>query len=177
MERDRSFFTEDKTWVRKLAGGNEMGKERTFVLIDTNVFVIDLRYKNDSHYRANRKFLDLVSETGTGFTTVINLLEICGILSFNLSERQLRELWFYFPERYKVTVLPDTSQDSILPSAKVSEVFDLIKERMSFGDAYILAVANKTLPSLATVVTWDKNHFQGKFPSRILTPAEYLSLF
>jgi len=153
-----------------------MGKERTFVLIDTNVFVIDLRYKNDSHYRANRKFLDLVSETGAGFTTVINLLEICGILSFNLSERQLRELWFYFAERYKVTVLPDTSFDSILPSARVSEVFDLIKERMSFGDAYILAIAMKTLPSLPTVVTWDKKHFQGKFPGRILTPAEYLSL-
>jgi len=146
------------------------------ILIDTNVFVIDLRYKNDSHYKANRKFLDLVSEIHSGFTTVINLLEICGILSFNLSERQLRELWFYFPERYKVTVLPDTSIDSILPSARVSEAFDLIKQKMSFGDAYILAVALKIFPSLSMVVTWDKHHFQGKFPGRVLTPGQYLSL-
>ena len=153
-----------------------MGKERTFVLIDTNVFVIDLRYKNDSHYRANRKFLDLVSETRAGFTTVINLLEICGILSFNLSERQLQELWFYFPERYKVTVLPGTGLDDALPSVRVRDVFHLIKERMSFGDAYILAMALKSLPSLSMVVTWDKHHFQGKLTGRVLTPTEYLSL-
>jgi predicted nucleic acid-binding protein len=153
-----------------------MGKERSFVLIDTNVFVIDLRYQNDRHYKVNRKFLDLVGESEAGFTTAVNLLEICGILSFNLSERQLRQLWFYFPERYKVTVLPDTSLDSPIPSATVNELFDLIKERMSFGDAYILAIARKILPSLTTVVTWDKNHFQGKFPGRILTPAEYVSL-
>jgi predicted nucleic acid-binding protein len=153
-----------------------MGKERPFVLINTNVFVIDLRYQNDRHYKVNRKFLDLVGESEAGFTTAINLLEICGILSFNLSERQLRQLWFYFPERYKVTVLPDTSLDSPLPSATVNELFDLIKERMSFGDAYILAIARKILPSLTTVVTWDKNHFQGKFSGRILTPAEYVSL-
>lgn len=153
-----------------------MGKERTLVLIDTNVFVIDLRYKEDRHYKVNRKFLDLVSEVRSGYTTVINLLELCGILSFNLSEKQLRELWCYFPERYKVSVLPDTSLDSFLPSTKVSDIFGLIKQKMSFGDAYILAIAMKTLPSLSTVVTWDKNHFQGKLPGRVLSPAEYLSL-
>lgn len=153
-----------------------MGKERTLVLIDTNVFVIDLRYKEDRHYKANRKFLGLVSEIRSGCTTVINLLELCGILSFNLNEKQLRELWFYFSERYRVPILPETSLDSILPSTRVSDIFDLIKEKMSFGDAYILTIALKTLPSLSTVVTWDKNHFKGKFAGRVLTPAEYLSL-
>ncbi len=72
-----------------------MGSERTPLLIDTNVFVIDLRYRQDTHYRANRKFLDAIGEEGTGFTTIVNLLEICGILSFNLNDRQLRELWVY----------------------------------------------------------------------------------
>jgi len=151
-----------------------VGAERTLVLIDTNVFVIDLRYKQDTHYRANRKFLDLIAEAGNGFTTIVNLLELSGILSFNLNDRQLRELWVYFEQRYTVTVLPDTGLDSTLPSLRVRDVFEWIKKKLSFGDAYILAVALKQLPTLSVMITWDKEHFKGKFPGDLLTPAEYL---
>lgn len=151
-----------------------MGAERTLVLIDTNVFVIDLRYKQDTHFRANRKFLDTVGEAGTGFTTIVNLLEICGILSFNLNDRQLRELWVYFEQKYRVTVLPDTGLEGTLPSLRIREVFNWIKKRLSFGDAYILAVALKQMPSLSVMVSWDKEHFKGKFKGSIYTPTEYL---
>jgi predicted nucleic acid-binding protein len=151
-----------------------VGTERAFVLIDTNVFVIDLRYRQDTHYRTNRKFLDVIAEAGAGFTTVINLLEACGILSFNLNDRQLRELWFYFERKYKVTVLPDTAMDGALPSLRVREIFDLIKKKLAFGDAYILAVALKLLPSLSAMITWDKEHFKGKFKGTLLSPEEYL---
>lgn len=151
-----------------------MGAERTLVLIDTNVFVIDLRYKHDTHYRANSRFLEAIGETGTGFTTIVNLLEICGILSFNLSERQLRELWVYFEQKYRVTVLPDAGLDGVLPSLRIREVFDWIKRKLSFGDAYILAVALKQMPTLSVMITWDKQHFKGKFEGAIYTPAEYL---
>ena len=33
-----------------------MGAERALLLIDTNVFVIDLRYQQDTHYKTNRLF-------------------------------------------------------------------------------------------------------------------------
>jgi predicted nucleic acid-binding protein len=112
-----------------------VGAERTLVLIDTNVFVIDLRYKQDSHYRANRQFLEAMGETGTGFTTIVNLLELCGILSFNLNDRQLRELWVYFEQRYNVTVLPDITLEGTLPSLRIREIFEWIKKKLSFGDA------------------------------------------
>jgi predicted nucleic acid-binding protein len=151
-----------------------VGAERRLVLIDTNVFVIDLRYKQDSHHRVNKKFLEVIGETGNGFTTIINLLEVCGILSFNLSERQLGELWQYFERRYNVTVLPDTGLDSTFPSVRVREVFEWIRKKLSFGDAYILAVALKRLPVLSTMITWDKEHFKAEFPGRLFTPAEYL---
>jgi predicted nucleic acid-binding protein len=153
-----------------------MGAERTLVLIDTNVFVIDLRYKQDTHYRANRMFLDAMGAAGTGFTTIVNLLEICGILSFNLNDRQLRELWVYFEQRYNVTVLPDIALDGTLPSLRIRVIFDLIKKKLSFGDAYILAVALKQMPSLSVMITWDKEHFKGKLKSTIQTPAEYLQI-
>jgi predicted nucleic acid-binding protein len=176
MARDRGFSGKDKTRIQELAGGNEVGAERTLVLIDSNVFVIDLRYKQDTHYRANRKFLDVMGEAGTGFTTIVNLLEICGILSFNLNDRQLRELWVYFEQRYKVTVLPDIALEGTLPSLRIREIFEWIKKKLSFGDAYVLAVALKQMPSLSVMITWDKEHFKGKFKGAIHTPAEYLQI-
>jgi predicted nucleic acid-binding protein len=147
--------------------------QRTLVLIDTNVFVIDLRYKQDTHYRANRRFLDLIAEAGTGLTTVINLLGICGILSFNLNARQLLELWVYFEHKYHVTVLPDPALDGTLPSLRVREIFEWIQKKLSFGDAFLLAAALKQSPTLSRMVTWDKEHFKGKFPGDLFTPAEY----
>ena len=62
-------------------------------LIDTNVFVIDRRYRRDRNYAANRRFLDAVKRERSGFTTMINLLELCGILSFNLNDHQLQTVW------------------------------------------------------------------------------------
>ena len=76
-----------------------MGPKQDLVLVDTNLFVIDLRYKRDSNFEINRAFLDLIGEKKNGFTTIVNLLELCGILSFNLNEKQLIELWVYFQDK------------------------------------------------------------------------------
>jgi hypothetical protein len=43
---------------------------------------------------------------GSGATAVFNLLELAGILSFNLNEQQLLNLLTLFPEQYHVAVLP-----------------------------------------------------------------------
>jgi len=54
----------------------------SLILIDTNIFVIDPRCKRDVCYKTNRRFLDYMAEKRTGFTTIVNLLELCwGILS------------------------------------------------------------------------------------------------
>ena len=88
-----------------MEGGHSVGPRQDLVLVDTNVFVIDLRYKRDAYYELNRAFLDHMAEQKNGFTTIVNLLELCGILSFNLNENQLVELWSYFQDRYAVVVL------------------------------------------------------------------------
>jgi predicted nucleic-acid-binding protein len=62
-----------------------VGSKQELILIDTNVFVIDLRYKRDTNFRLNQSFLSFVAQNGSGFTTIVNLLELCGILSFNLN--------------------------------------------------------------------------------------------
>ncbi len=43
-----------------------MGQKEELVLIDTNVFVIDLRYKRDPHYKANLTFLEFIAGKRTG---------------------------------------------------------------------------------------------------------------
>ena len=96
-----------------------MGPKQELVLVDTNIFVIDLRYKRDANYEINRSFLNHISEKRNGFTTIVNLLELCGILSFNLNEKQLVELWFYFQDRYGVVVLPVPSFKQIFQSLRL----------------------------------------------------------
>jgi predicted nucleic acid-binding protein len=152
-----------------------MGSKSGLVLIDTNIFVIDLRYKRNIHYNNNLSFLNAVAEKGVGFTTIINLLELCGILSFNLNEKQLLELWFYFQEKYKVTVLPTPELSSNFPTIGIPELFDVLKNRASLGDALMLTVAAKYLSFVSTLVTWDNEHFKGQFPGTVLTPEEYVS--
>lgn len=152
-----------------------MGSKSGVVLIDTNIFVIDLRYSRDIHYNENLAFLNAVAEKGAGFTTIVNLLELCGILSFNLNEKQLLELWFYFQDKYKVTVLPASDLASNFPTIGIQELFDVLKNRASLGDALMLAVAAKHLPFVSTLVTWDDEHFKGQFPGTVLTPGDYLS--
>ena len=152
-----------------------MGAESGLVLIDTNIFVIDLRYRRDIHYDNNLLFLNAVAEKGIGFTSIINLLELCGILSFNLNEKQLLELWFYFQDKYKVTVLPTPDLTSSFPTLGIQELFDVLKNRTSLGDALMLTVAAKYLSFVSTLVTWDDEHFKGQFPGTVLTPEEYVS--
>ncbi len=153
-----------------------MGPKKDLILIDTNVFVIDLRYKQDVNYRMNLAFLDTVAQRGTGFTTLINLLELCGILSLNLNEKQLLDLWRYFQERYKVTVLPPPDMTSDFPGFRIVDLFEQSQKKISLGDALMLTVTQKNLSFISTLVTWDKDHFKGKFQGIVMTPREYMAV-
>ena len=151
-----------------------MGQKQDLVLVDTNIFVIDLRYKRDTNYKINLAFLDHIGEKRNGFTTIVNLLELCGILSFNLNEKQLIELWFYFQDRYGVTVLPVPSFETKFPVIEINEIFDLMKHRTSLGDALMISVAKKHLPFVTTMVSWDDLHFKNIFSGTVLTPEIFL---
>jgi predicted nucleic acid-binding protein len=152
-----------------------MDSEQKLVLIDTNVFVIDLRYHRDPFYNENRRFLDDIGRSDTGFTTLVNLFELCGILSFNLSQTQLVNLWGHFSRKYRVSVLPTPDLEAHCPVVEQKCVFDYIGKRSSFGDALVAATADSYLPFISTFVTWDKEHLGGVFRGEVLTPAEYLS--
>lgn len=143
-------------------------------VIDTTIFIIDLRYKRDKHFAANRAFLEWVAQTRSGVTTLFNLLEVCGILSFNLNDKQLQELFSYFSRRYAVEVLPHATLQSPLPALQTQDLFRIISEKASFGDALIIAAIEKYLPQATYFVSWNARHFVGRLAIPSVTPQEFL---
>ncbi|MFH1014986.1 MAG: hypothetical protein V1762_03605, partial [Nitrospirota bacterium] len=105
-----------------------MDKKKIPVFIDTNVFVIDLRYKDDANFRINRNFLDFVAEHDKGSTSIINLLELCGILSFNLNQQQISELFHYFPSKYRVEIIPSDNIESFI-EIPAKDIMDIIYKK------------------------------------------------
>jgi hypothetical protein len=101
-------------------------------------------------------------------------MEICGILSFNLNQKQLMDLWTYFEERYKVSVIPSPDLQSEFPSIENHRLLDTISKKISFGDALMIGLAEKLLPFVNTMVTWDKEHYKEKYSGRVLTPTEFI---
>jgi hypothetical protein len=56
----------------------------------------------------------------------------------------------------------------------MQHLFDILKKGVSLGDALVLSVAGRYLPFALTLVTWDRDHFEEKFPGEVLTPEQYL---
>jgi len=161
------------------AGGHEKvmtakPKHRLRALIDTDVFVIDLRYPHDDRYEINRAFLEQVEQGQIlGRTTIYNLLEVCGILSFNLSEQRLEELFIGFTEHFGVQVLFPPGEGTEVCFDPVS-VLRLMKKKFAFGDALIAELAWLYRRRLDLLVTWNAVHFEGKLPLRVATPEQFL---
>lgn len=144
------------------------------VVLDSNVFVIDLRYPRDRNYRHNQDFLTQLPGLAPAATTLVNVLEVCGILSFNLTAQQVRELYHYLPERYQVTVLPILTEPGSLPGFPVEHLLALMAKRLSFGDALVLAAIEMWIPRAACFVSWNAKHFRGKIALPVKTPEEFL---
>jgi len=143
--------------------------------IDTNVFIIELRYKNDANFKANRDFLNIIANQGKGVTSSINLLEVCGILSFNLNDRQLQELFYYLPDKFGIDVIPSHDMDALFPASSIKDLMEIIRKKASLGDALIAELVNKTLPLRSLFVSWDSKHFKDLLSVEAMTPKEYLA--
>lgn len=143
-------------------------------IVDTNVFVMDLRYRRDTLFSINRRFLDRVAEDGSGATTVFNLLEAAGILSFNLNERQFDDLLAFFPRKFGVSVIPGFDVTDSLPPVGTDAVVRRMKQRCSLGDALFLDAAEKYAPERSRIVSWDAEHLAGRTKFEVMKPDEAL---
>ncbi len=144
------------------------------IFVDSNLFVIDLRYPDDPVHRVNRRALNRLAENGSGLTSVLNVLETCGILSFNLSVAALHSLYVHFAQRYRLTLVPGGGYDTRLPAPAVRDVLARMEKRMALKDAEIAMAVEQHAANLSAFVSWNAKHFAGKLPVPALTPREWL---
>lgn len=147
-------------------------QRRPRALVDTDVFVIALRYPRDVRYDGTQAFLDRVKQGKVlGRTTIYNLLEVCGILSFNLSPVRLEELFVGFAERFGVQVLFPPGEGAEV-CFEPSRILQTMKGKFSFGDALVAELASVHRRRLDLFVTWNAAHFEGKLPIPVSTPEQ-----
>jgi len=143
------------------------------IFVDSNVFVLALRYPRDANAVDNERFLDELRTRGDGVTSVINVLETCGVLSFNLNQRQLLSLNAHFARRFAISVVPGQGTTNVTP-ATVDQLLTYIGRRMSFGDALVAHSVDMWASEAEAFVSWDARHFRGKIRVAALTPKEFL---
>jgi hypothetical protein len=144
------------------------------IFIDSNLFVIDLRYPNDAYYRTNRRALDRIGGRGLGMTSLLNVLEVCGILSFNLSPASLTDLYVHFARRYRLTVVPGGGEETPLPAPTARQVLGRMEGGMALKDAEIALVVDSNAAGLDAFLSWNAKHFAGRLAVPALTPEEWL---
>lgn len=140
-------------------------------LLDSDIFILHLRYPNDSRSVSNKRLLEW--EDGERATTIFNVLEVCGVLSFNLTSEALMKLYTEFGRRYQVTVLfpPQIGNGTFLDL--VSGTVGKITQKMTYGDAQILWLAEQ-YARIERLITWNTKDFRGRTDLEVLTPEEWL---
>ena len=143
------------------------------VLVDSDVFILDLFYPTDPRARTNRRFMDQAVPKRA--TTIFNVLEVCGIASFNKSADDVKRLFYEFHQTYGLDILypnaPSPSSEDFLKRL-VSGTFARILLKMNFNDALILDTAESF--NATTLVTWNVKHFEHRTSIRIVTPEVFL---
>ncbi len=144
------------------------------VLIDSDVFVLDLFYPTDERADTNSAFLEL--DHIHRATTVFNVLEVCGIASFNTADEDLKKLFFAFHQTYNLQVLyPTTAQRSpqVFLKDLVADAFAHILTKMNFNEALILSTAEAH--DVTNLVTWNVKHFAGRTNLSVFNPRDFLA--
>lgn len=143
------------------------------ILIDSDVFILDLFYPTDARTGANKQFLEL--DIAGRATTIFNVLEACGIASFNKSSEDIKQLFYAFHQTYNLDILyPKVMAplpEDVLKHL-VAMTFTRILLKMNFNDALILATAESF--HVSTFVTWNIKHFETRTSIPITTPEDFV---
>ena len=149
------------------------------VIIDSDVLLLAFAFQSDKRHETNEAFLDAV-QTAQPATTIYNVMEVLGQLSFNLSPEKLEKWESWLVNAYQMTVIWSIDPDEkVIPSTFRDEIYErpffkMREHRIAFMDALILCLAERT-PDAECFVTWNAKHFKGKSSLPVMTPEEYLN--
>lgn len=143
------------------------------IFIDSDIFVRELRYFHDKENPINSEFIETMRRENTGVTSIFNVLETCGVLSYNVSTEKLIDLFEDFSIHFSVEVLFPTNQlqETLYEPLRI---FDQIKIKQSLGDAQVAYAIRHFANRLSCFVTWNSKDFDGKIPVPVFTPSEFL---
>ena len=150
------------------------------VVIDTDVLLMEFAFQRDPRAKVNHDFMAAVqTRADEPATTVYNLMELLGQLSFNLAPARLDAWPEWLQRAHSLSILwPEAPLESPAASFFQAEIFDrpftrIRTHRMAFLDSLIVGVAEAG-PDVRAFVTWNARHFKGKIRLPVLTPDEYL---
>lgn len=142
------------------------------IFIDTDVFAIDLLFKWDKRFEANKEFLDGVGDKAT---SIFNLLELCGIASFSKLSEDVEQMFIDFHKDRAIEIIyPGLELEDATDffEKMVDQSLERIKRKMGFGDSLILWMCEEK--DCTIFVTWNPRHFVGRTRMEVVTPKEFI---
>jgi hypothetical protein len=145
------------------------------ILLDSDVLLIELRYKNDPKFALNQQALDQIAKDGIRPAVVSHtLLEVVGNLSFGVSKALIPGLPQLVIQRCNLRVFPDPLQQPHYADCTFDEIINQISHQMALADAVQAVQIARHAPTATCLLTWNARHFVGKLVIPVLTPEEWL---
>ena len=107
--------------------------------------------------------------------TLYALLEVIGILSFNLPAEQMQRLYALLSGRYGLQVIPALEVNQNTPAFLLAETLTQLEQKTALGDAYQALYIQRYAPQASCLLSWNARHFHQKLSVASLTPEEWLA--
>jgi hypothetical protein len=145
------------------------------ILLDADILLLDIRYPRDVRFSLNERLLKTSQERELERgITLYALLEVVGILSFNLPTDQVR-LYTVLPQRYGLQVVPALDVNQETPGFPLSSILTQVEQKMALGDAFQALYIQRFAADASCLLSWNARHFQQKLSVPILTPEQWLA--
>jgi hypothetical protein len=145
------------------------------ILLDADTLLLDIRYPRDARFAMNERLLKTLKERGLARgTTLYALLEVIGVLSFNLPTDQIQRLYSLLPGRYGLQVLPTLNANQEAPTFALSAILAQMEKKMAVGDTFQALYIQHFAPQATCLLSWNARHFHQKLSVPALTPEEWL---
>jgi hypothetical protein len=146
------------------------------ILLDADILLLDIRYPRDVRFSTNERLLKTLQERGLERgITLYALLEVIGVLSFNLPIEQIHKLYSLLPERYGLHVMPALNLSQDAPTFPLTAILAQLEQKMALGDAFQALYIQRCAPQAMCLLSWNARHFQQKLSVPALTPEEWLA--
>ena len=146
------------------------------ILLDSDVLLIAHRYQNDPRYSVNDQTLQQLRTDAISLgISAQALLEIVGILSFNVPKASVSRLPHFLIGLHGLIVFPDVQQFPDYAGCTVGELIAQMAHQMSLPDAVQAVQIARYAGHADCLLTWNARHFQGKLVIPVLTPQEWLA--